>query len=318
MLKRVSRKISPVSVGSSQGGIVGAGSPLTRLISGDSIKDVDEDAMWAKFMSVNYFQLSEDMRDGIKVRTHVHHFKSHKNVFLATEAVHWLIDNTTADNVAEAIFLANELISMGFIYNVAEEEREFRDNHDLYRFSCDDISERSKYMPEQLETMRQEFTHGITAFRASKPHQGRFLLQPQQQTNQGVIFFYGAEAVTWIIEAGWATKRSEAFRIAEIFAEDKVFVPYGPPRPSTAKLFVDDLVLYQLNDGEGNKMRILRFSSSVDKGAVPPKPRTIKKQGSQTQLTLPQSKSVLNLSIRSLSSCDEEDVVVDRKNVVNK
>ncbi|KAA8499600.1 DEP domain-containing mTOR-interacting protein [Porphyridium purpureum] len=289
MFKKMSRKVSPVSFTSSISASIGTSTnSLVRLLSGESAEVMEE-----KYALLNFFNLAENMRTGIQTKTHVHHFKTYKNVFLASEAVAWLLQEGIAGNVAEAVFLGAELCSMGFVYKViGDEESEFRDNHDLLRFASDDYSEKSRYMPEQLEEMKNAFKEGMKELNTKRgaPYK-----------NPSVLVFYGAEAVTWIIEAGWARRRADAFRIGEMLAEERLILPFGGEHP-----FMDDLALFQLvSDPFVQALHAnrdlatgdARRRSSAALAAMPSKPRGLPRRNSKLNLSLPRFDSATRVAL---------------------
>jgi len=75
-----------------------------------------------------------DPRVGVEVKDHRLLFKTHRNTFVASEAVDWLLADGPGKSRTEAIKLGQELLLASLISSASRTETAFDDSQELYRF----------------------------------------------------------------------------------------------------------------------------------------------------------------------------------------
>lgn len=80
-----------------------------------------------------------DNKKGLERKTRTFRFRSHKECFVAHEAVDWFIKNLKLDSREEAVAVGEALMHRGLIAHVLRSEP-FQDNSSLHRIIEMDVS----------------------------------------------------------------------------------------------------------------------------------------------------------------------------------
>ena len=77
----------------------------------------------------------KDLKNGIERKTRTYRLRLHKDCFVGSDAVDWLIEKLKIITREEGVAIAESLMHRGFIFHVLKCEP-FQDNKNLfYRFS---------------------------------------------------------------------------------------------------------------------------------------------------------------------------------------
>ena len=66
-------------------------------------------------------------------RDRMYHFRWHRRVFIADEAVSWMISNDFAKNVKEAQETGNAMLEAGYIKHISKKNKPFKDDTQLFK-----------------------------------------------------------------------------------------------------------------------------------------------------------------------------------------
>ena len=67
---------------------------------------------------IEWLQLASRLRAGVTVKDRDYYLKTYKECFLGCAAVAWLLKNSEAKTLQQAIHLGNQMISQGFFHHV--------------------------------------------------------------------------------------------------------------------------------------------------------------------------------------------------------
>jgi len=106
-----------------------------------NVRELTEEEIASKHAELDYFQLAREMRAAVPVRDRMSQKLAgfHSKTFLASHAIRYLRDIGLVETAAEALYICDELISQGHMYDALDEdETSFKTGYRLYRFSADD------------------------------------------------------------------------------------------------------------------------------------------------------------------------------------
>lgn len=78
-----------------------------------------------------------DLRKGVRIRNYRRLFRLHQNCFLGSDAVKFLVEKKLAVDERDAVLLGRKLLRNGLFRHVTN-ERDFKNEKELYRFTQDD------------------------------------------------------------------------------------------------------------------------------------------------------------------------------------
>eukprot|EP00183_Erythrolobus_madagascarensis_P003939 CAMPEP_0185855752 /NCGR_PEP_ID=MMETSP1354-20130828/26768_1 /TAXON_ID=708628 /ORGANISM="Erythrolobus madagascarensis, Strain CCMP3276" /LENGTH=194 /DNA_ID=CAMNT_0028557839 /DNA_START=252 /DNA_END=833 /DNA_ORIENTATION=+ len=150
------------------------------------------------------FDMVHSMRDGIKVKDRLVALKMERNTVLGSEIVSWLVRTRVAQSREEAEQIGAEMVEYGHLYPVgSDEESSFTSRFSRravpFRFSCDDRDVSKLFSHEEMSALGAKFVADMSLC---------YCKSISATTLPDV--FTGADATTYLLNAGYAKNRSEA------------------------------------------------------------------------------------------------------------
>jgi len=165
--------------------------------------------MAAKFESYDLWRLADTMRNHVRVRDRMYHFKVYPKCFVGFEAAKWLVKNKYVDSTEEAEYLGTMLVTSGLIFHVCD-DHEFKAQYLFYRFAADETRV-TEFDNMKLVELEAEFRENMNVRDISHLH----------KTYRNV--FVGSEAVSYLVESGWCANRGQAIRLGQLLQHSGVF-----------------------------------------------------------------------------------------------
>mmetsp|Transcript_16679 Transcript_16679/g.16775 ORF Transcript_16679/g.16775 Transcript_16679/m.16775 type:complete len:265 (-) Transcript_16679:78-872(-) len=204
---------------------------LTDVILGQPSEE--QIAEWdRKFESCNLWEISNRMRNGVKVRDRMYHFKVYSKCFVGSEAAKWMVKEGLVESISEAEYLGSLLVNAGLIHHYCD-DHDFRAQFLFYCFAMDS-STKTDYDDMKLDELEMTFRKVVVV--SDRKH--------HLKTYHSV--FVGEEAVDALVESGQCQNRGEAIKIGSLFLNSGMF-----SHVSGTHDFEDDFLFYRFTDSNG-------------------------------------------------------------------
>jgi hypothetical protein len=129
---------------------------------------------------VNIFLLQrfKDPKLGVKVKDRIYHGRIYSKCFVASEAIAWLVENTTAESKEDAISFGRHLQRCGFMHHVSK-DHELKDEYLFFRFNKKFMDEIPPYSSDMKKFYLMDQIFGL----------GTIRIQSKSKSKRGSIIF---------------------------------------------------------------------------------------------------------------------------------
>eukprot|EP00029_Vermamoeba_vermiformis_P007572 TRINITY_DN3312_c0_g2_i1.p1 TRINITY_DN3312_c0_g2~~TRINITY_DN3312_c0_g2_i1.p1 ORF type:complete len:302 (+),score=49.77 TRINITY_DN3312_c0_g2_i1:112-1017(+) len=129
---------------------------------------------------VNIFimQRLKDPKLGVKVKDRIYKGRIYSKCFIASEAIQWLVENTTAETKEDAISFGRHLQRCGVFHHVTK-DHELKDEYLFFRFNKKFMDEIPPYSPDMKKFYLMDQIFGL----------GTIRIQSKSKSKRGSIIF---------------------------------------------------------------------------------------------------------------------------------
>jgi len=177
-----------------------------------------------KYESIDLWAVADQLRNNVKVRDRMYHFKVYPKTCIGFELSKTMIKLRIADNVAEADYVGNLLVTAGLLMHCVE-RHDYETAYLFYRFAVDAVD-------------RVNFDH-IDIKAVEKAMWNEMPLRSRDVQNDRLGSFSGCELVSFLVDHGWCRNRGEALNLAQVFLTSGIIQSH-----SSAEQVKDDNSLF--------------------------------------------------------------------------
>lgn len=154
-------------------------------------------------------RLATEFRKNVTTTTNTYHLKRYKQTFIGSDAVDYLVNSSNAKTRKDAVLLGRELEEKLSLFRHVKGDHPFKDDHLFYRYndkefatSLSSLSTSSEKLDEIAEALKQNLDVKTRRY-YHKVYKDCFL---------------GSDAVSYLVEAGYAPDRSSAVELGRDLA----------------------------------------------------------------------------------------------------